>query len=431
MLRGCTLSRRRGTRHALRYGTWRPPVHRRRTATRRACNMVDCAQSRLVALSCKQRAFCPRCVGRKMADQAKHLVENVLPPVPFRQWVLSFPHALRWRMAHNHELTLGVWGIARAAIDALYRARAGSLGPPGQHSSARPGSVMAIQRFGGALNLNVHFHALYTDGSFYERSDGQLVFLHAAPPAVAELATLVADIKRRVVLLLEKLGLGPDEDEDWDAQQLMLSLGELYAEGVFHKGAQRLRNGKPRALSTFARLKAHEDGFDLDAHVTVAAGARASLEQLVRYILRPPLKETRLTLHATGVELTLKTPWSDGTTQIRLTPDRFIDRLVALVPPPRVNTLLYGGLFAANARFRPLAVAYQRPGVVPRKRARPPNPSNPRNTAWAELMRHSFGLDVLACPHCGGRMPGRATLTRPAGASCALTDSVLRRSRFM
>jgi hypothetical protein len=180
----------------------------------------DCAQSRLVALSCKQRAFCPRCVGRKMADQAKHLVENVLPPVPNRQWVLSFPHALRWRMAHNHELTLGVWGIARAAIDALYRARAASLGPPGQHSSARPGSVMAIQRFGGALNLNVHFHALYTDGSFYERSDGQLVFLHAAPPTVAELATLVADIKRRVVQLLEKLGLGPDEDDDWDAQQL-------------------------------------------------------------------------------------------------------------------------------------------------------------------------------------------------------------------
>ena len=35
----------------------------------------DCAQSRLVALSCKRRAFCPRCVGRKMADQAKHLVE--------------------------------------------------------------------------------------------------------------------------------------------------------------------------------------------------------------------------------------------------------------------------------------------------------------------------------------------------------------------
>ncbi len=269
---------------------------------------------------------------------------------------------------------------------------------------------MAIQRFGGALNLNVHFHALYTDGCFYERSDGQLVFLRAAPPTVAELAALVADIKRRVVLLLETLGLGPDADDDWDAQQLLLGMGELYGDGVLNKGAERLRNGKPRGPSTFARLKAHDDGFDLDAQVTVPAEARASLEQLVRYILRPPLKETRLTLHLTSVELTLKTPWSDGTTQILLSTDHFIDRLAALVPPPRVNTLLYGGLFGANARLRPQAVAYQRPGVIPRKRTRPAKPTKPRNTVWAELMRHSFGLDVLACPHCGGRMRHVATV---------------------
>ena len=110
------------------------------------------------------------------------------------------------------------------------------------------------------------------------------------------------------------------------------------------------------------------------------------------------------------MELTLKTPWSDGTTQILLSTDHFIDRLAALVPPPRVNTLLYGGLFGANARLRPQAVAYQRPGVIPRKRTRPAKPTKPRNTVWADLMRHSFGLDVLACPHCGGRMRHVATV---------------------
>jgi len=65
---------------------------------------------------------------------------------------------------------------------------------------------------------------------------------------------------------------------------------------------------------TFALRKAHEDGFDLDAHVSVSAGARQELERLVRYILRPPLKEARLSVNADGVELTLKQPWSDGTT---------------------------------------------------------------------------------------------------------------------
>jgi hypothetical protein len=86
-----------------------------------------------------------------MAYQAKHLVENVLPPVPYRQWVLSFPHALRWRMAHNHELTLAIWRIARVAIDALYRSRAASLGPPrpARAAPARavswPSSALAVR----------------------------------------------------------------------------------------------------------------------------------------------------------------------------------------------------------------------------------------------------------------------------------------------
>ena len=336
----------------------------------------------------------------------------MLPPVPYRQWVLSFPHALRRRMAHNHKLTLAIWGIARRAIDGLYRARAARVGPPGHHDGARPGCVMAIQRFGGALNLNVHFHALYTDGSFYERSDGKVMFLETRPPTVAELEALVSGIKRQVVQLLEKLGLGSDDDAD--ADQLVLGMGELYGDGVFNKGARPVRNGKPRGRSTFARRKAHEDGFDLDAHVSASAGARQELERLVRYILRPPLKEARLSLNVDGVELTLKLPWSDGTTEIRMTTDRFIDRLVALVPPPRVNTLLYGGLFAANARLRPNVVAYQRPGVSARKHTRSEKPRKPRNTPWAELMRHSFGLDVLACAHCGGRMRHVATVLRHA-----------------
>jgi len=39
--------------------------------------------------SCKARAVCSSCGGRRMAERAAHLVEAVLPAVPVRQWVLT------------------------------------------------------------------------------------------------------------------------------------------------------------------------------------------------------------------------------------------------------------------------------------------------------------------------------------------------------
>ena len=41
----------------------------------------------LVAFSCKGRGFCPSCCGRRMADLAGHLSDNVLGGLPVRQWV--------------------------------------------------------------------------------------------------------------------------------------------------------------------------------------------------------------------------------------------------------------------------------------------------------------------------------------------------------
>jgi len=64
----------------------------------------DRAFERLVPFSCKARAICPSCGGRRMAEQAAHLVEAVLPFVPVRQWVLTVPHRLRYRLAFDHAL---------------------------------------------------------------------------------------------------------------------------------------------------------------------------------------------------------------------------------------------------------------------------------------------------------------------------------------
>ncbi|MGE3760325.1 MAG: transposase [Pseudobdellovibrionaceae bacterium] len=52
----------------------------------------------------------------------------------------------------------------------------------------------------------------------------------------------------------------------------------------------------------------------------------------------------------------MKTPWRDGTTHVRFSPLDFIARLVALIPPPRINLIRYSGVFAPNFKDRKLIV---------------------------------------------------------------------------
>jgi hypothetical protein len=47
--------------------------------------------------------------------------------------------------------------------------------------------VTLIQRFGSALNLNIHFHALVLDGAYLVGTDPP-VLRRIAPPSEAELA---------------------------------------------------------------------------------------------------------------------------------------------------------------------------------------------------------------------------------------------------
>ena len=64
----------------------------------------DCAHEKLVAFSCKRRGFCPACGPRRMAETAPHLVEQVIPRVLVRQWVVSFPIPLRHLFAAQPQL---------------------------------------------------------------------------------------------------------------------------------------------------------------------------------------------------------------------------------------------------------------------------------------------------------------------------------------
>ena len=91
-----------------------------------------------------------------MADSAALLVDEILPHQPMRQWVLSVPFPLRFLFASNPQVMTRVLAIVYRTIALHLTHKAGSM--------AQTGAVTLIQRFGSALNLNIHLHMLYLDG---------------------------------------------------------------------------------------------------------------------------------------------------------------------------------------------------------------------------------------------------------------------------
>ena len=136
-----------------------------------------------------------------MVESAALLVDEVLPRLPMRQWVLSFPFQLRFLFASRPEVMSEVLGIVYRAIETHLIQQAGST-----RHTAKTGAVTLIQRFGSALNLNIHFHMLFLDG-VYVIGRESLVFRSVCPPSPTVLELLVQIISQRVGRYLERQGL--------------------------------------------------------------------------------------------------------------------------------------------------------------------------------------------------------------------------------
>ena len=96
-----------------------------------------------------------------MAETAAHLVDHVIPRVPVRQWVVSFPIQLRVLFAAHPELLTPVLRIVHRVISTFLIQQAGL-----KRAEAQSGAVTLIQRFGSAANLNIHSHCLVLDGVY-------------------------------------------------------------------------------------------------------------------------------------------------------------------------------------------------------------------------------------------------------------------------
>jgi len=374
-----------------------------------------CHHELLVPFSCKRRGFCPSCAGRRMAQMAAHLVEQVLPWVPTRQWVVSVPVPLRYWMAASQDLTAKVHTILRTTIGQYYVNKISAQGF--ERASLSSGSVTFIQRFGSALNLNLHFHVIGLEGVYLDRTDQERKprFLQSEPPTDTDITEVIQKISRRVIRTLRRLGYleagtetpvatGYDPLQDHEpplartmaaSVQQRIAGGERAGQPVRRIGAGFGAEGEAPRL-TGPRC-ASVNGFSLHAHTAIPAHRRDQLEQLIRYTARGAVSLERLQEDANGdLVYTFTHPWSDGTTGIRLSPLELLEKLAALIPLPHVHLVRYGGCLAPHSHLRSSVIPTPRQQGVDAE-------ETPRGTpywTWARLLGRVFDLEMATCPWC-------------------------------
>jgi len=362
-----------------------------------------------------------------MSDTAAHLIDRVLPVVDYRQWVLSVPKRLRLALARDAVAARESARIFLREVFRWQRRQAKLLGIKKPHT----GAVSITQRFGTKLDLNLHHHALLPDGVFTLDEKEIAGFKVLPPPTCEELQELVERIAAKTQAMARSRGLLDDEPCD--------ALSRVQAESMQTSlPLPMLVEEEPVPV----KLAGFFEGYSLEAGRQVDAKNREGLEQVLRYMLRPPVSNKRLRILPDGrVELKLKRP-INGVEAIAMTGVQFLRKLAAIVPPPRLHSIRYFGVFAPSSKVRPKIVGTKGknrrrkhkknevpeiPEVIddggahdaqaafeigqggaelefnPLEFGLPPMPERQRTLDWAQLLRRVFKEDVLECPKCHGR----------------------------
>ncbi len=218
-------------------------------------------------------------------------------------------------MAANPKVLSLVLGITLRAITGWVRKKARGLGETGPLNA---GAVTLIQRFGGSVNLNLHFHMLVLDGVYVGQETPS--FTQLPPPNDEEVLKLIKTLATRILRCLTRRGYFEASPDSGDLESDSFAeaesvLASCMAASIKYRIALGERAGqRVRRLGTMeecfyeeAKLEgsrcASLRGFSLHANTACEAWERDKLERLCRYVARPAIAMGRLS----------KRPYQDGT----------------------------------------------------------------------------------------------------------------------
>ena len=184
--------------------------------------------------------------------------------------------------------------------------------------------------------------------------------------------------------------------------------------------AKRLSEEFLKSLLSWQR-----SGFSAHADESVLAEDRASVERLVRYITRAPIRIDTIDIDEEGrVRVTTAPDPKSGSTELVLDPLEWIHAITSQIPDRRQHLVRYYGAYASRTR------AAGRFGACRPPRDKPPDhhdqqplsaEQNRSRASWARLLRPILEVDPLLCPQCGVEMTVVSLITDPP-----LIDQILR-----
>ena len=196
-----------------------------------------------MAFSCRQRGACPSCSQKRALLLGHRLREEVLAPVPHRQWVLTIPKRLRLFFRYDRKL-LGK--LCRAAWETIREVYAKEV----DGDVGIPAMIATVQTYGDLINFHPHIHGLAPEGVLTESG----YFVHI--PYVCRLRAV-----------------------------------EIWQEKVF----ELLINEGRIDLEVVAMIRSwRHTGFSVDNSVRIEAGDEAGMQRLIEYISRCPFSLTRM-----------------------------------------------------------------------------------------------------------------------------------------
>jgi hypothetical protein len=339
---------------------------------------------------------------------------------------------VRFWLATSRKLTLIVHDIATRMITQHYQSKAEERGI----ENAETGAVSFIQRFGSALNLNIHIHAIFIEG-VYAMSDGVPVFYHLPGPDNKEVAKVVEAIASRTIAVLREMGYLTEQGTPVDrpevvdkvfadseqltatahaSNQMLIAFGERAGQNVRLLGQKVHRIGggcgyqEEEAFIKGPRCATVND-FGVHADRTIGQQERTKLKDLIDYAGRPAFSHGRLTLRDPkqpdgDLVYTFKRAWSDGTTSIVLSRSELLEKLTALIPPPNMHMTRHLGVLSSAHRWRSLIVL--KPNIKKGFVAALDGVGDPVRLSWSILLKKTFKIDITRCVVCGGRIKALA-----------------------